>query len=55
MRDPFPEPNRRRPISITGNMAADPFNMAPTANRDEPIRHNPEKRNRPTVGKRFYN
>ena len=25
--------------------------MAPTANRDDPIKHNPEKRNRPTVGK----
>lgn len=44
----MPDPNSRRPTSITGNMAADPFNMAPIANVDDPSTHKNENMNTPT-------
>jgi len=49
VRDPFPEPNKSRPVSITGNIADVPFNMDPAANVHDPNTHRKENRNTPTV------
>ena len=49
--DPFPDPNIKRPTSMTGNMALVPFNIAPPANVQDPIKHRPENRNSPTEKK----
>ena len=46
--EPFPDPNRSRPISMTGRRADDPFNMAPTANVEDPRTQRKENRNTPT-------
>ena len=50
--EPFPEPNNRRPNSITGNMADVPFRKIPAAKTEDPIRHRDENRNTPT-GEKF--
>ena len=49
MSEPFPDPNRRRPISITGSKAGEPFNMAPIANVDDPNTQRNENKKTPTA------
>lgn len=46
--EPFPEPNRSRPISIIGSMAAVPRKIAPKAKIPEPRRQRNENKNTPT-------
>lgn len=48
MREPLPDPNKSRPINITGNIAGDPLSIAPTANVEEPNTHRNENKNTPT-------
>ena len=47
--EPFPDPNSRRPISITGCKAGEPFNMAPIANVDDPNTQRNENKKTPTA------
>lgn len=48
VREPFPDPNSRRPINITGNIADVPLKNIPTANVDDPSTQRNENRNNPT-------
>lgn len=48
VREPFPDPNKRRPVNMRGNMAAVPLNSAPRANVQEPRTQRKENRNTPT-------
>lgn len=53
MSEPLPDPNKRRPNSITGKRAADPLNRAPTANNIDPTKHSEENKNSPTTKKKY--
>ena len=52
VRDPLPDPNRSRPVSISGSRYGVPLKWEPRANSDEPKTHRKENRKTPTADRR---